>query len=74
MGFTENCHRTLWHTLQRHKTNLLQDLKTAGYDVLWGGKNDLLSPDSCADSTANFRLDRRSTRAIRPSRGGRNTI
>ncbi len=58
-----NGHRTLWHALQRHEPQLLKYLKTAGYDVMWGGKNDLLSPDSFADSVTDFRLGQRSTRA-----------
>jgi choline-sulfatase len=65
-------HRTLWHPLQPDEPNLLRYFKQAGYDVLWGGKNDLLSPDSFADSVTDYRLGERSTRAIRPSRGGRN--
>ena len=65
-------HRTLWHPLQPDEPNLLHYFKQAGYDVLWGGKNDLLSPGSFADSVTDYRLEERSTRAVRPSRGGRN--
>jgi arylsulfatase A-like enzyme len=43
-------HRTLWHMLRPHEPNLLRDLKQAGYTVHWYGKNDLLSPESFADS------------------------
>lgn len=66
-------HRTLWHTLRPDEPNLLRYLKQAGYEVLWGGKNDLLAPESFTDSVDDFRLGQRaSSRAIRPSRGGRN--
>ncbi|GAB4563949.1 MAG: sulfatase-like hydrolase/transferase [Anaerolineae bacterium] len=36
-------HRTLWHLLRPDEPNLLQYLREAGYDVIWYGKNDLLS-------------------------------
>lgn len=58
-------HRTLWHPLQRDEPNLLRYLKQAGYEVLWGGKNDLLAPDAFVDSVDDWRLAKRSTRAIR---------
>ncbi|WP_309714388.1 sulfatase-like hydrolase/transferase [Armatimonas sp.] len=58
-------HRTLWHTLQPDEPNLLRYLKQAGYEVVWGGKNDLLSPESFASSVDDWKLDKRSTRAIR---------
>jgi choline-sulfatase len=65
-------HRTLWHPLQPDEPNLLRYFKQAGYDVLWGGKNDLLSPGSFADSVTDYRLGMRSTRAVRRAKGGRN--
>ncbi|MES2464743.1 MAG: sulfatase-like hydrolase/transferase [Armatimonadota bacterium] len=65
-------HRTLWHPLQPEEPNLLRYFKQAGYEVLWGGKNDLLSPGSFADSVTDYRLGARSTRALRPTMGGRN--
>lgn len=43
-------HRTLWHMLRPDEPNLLRYLKQAGYTVHWYGKNDLLSPQSFADS------------------------
>ncbi|MDH7569236.1 MAG: sulfatase-like hydrolase/transferase [Armatimonadota bacterium] len=61
-------HRTLWHALRPEEPNLLKYLKGAGYEVVWGGKNDLLSPASFADSVTDYRLGTRSRRAIR--RGG----
>lgn len=45
-------HRTLWHTLRPEDPNLFRYLKAAGYDVQWWGKNDLLSPDSFANSVS----------------------
>ena len=38
--------------------NLLKYLKQSGYEVIWGGKNDLLAPD--AFSRERRRLERRS--------------
>ena len=57
-------HRTLWHLLRPDEPNLLRYLKGAGYDVYWGGKNDLLTPEAFADSVTDFRLGERSTRAV----------
>lgn len=41
-------HRTMYHMLhpERDEPNLLNILKDAGYDVWWGGKNDL-TPGQC---------------------------
>jgi arylsulfatase A-like enzyme len=58
-------HRTLWHALRPDEPNLLRYLKQAGYDVLWGGKNDLLSPEAFLESVTDWRLGQRSTRAVR---------
>ncbi len=63
-------HRTLWHMLRPDEPNLLKYLKGAGYDVYWGGKNDLLAPASFADSVTDFRLGDRSRRALPGSRAG----
>lgn len=57
-------HRTLWHMLRPDEPNLLRYLKSAGYDVYWGGKNDLLAPECFADSVTDFRLGDRSRRAL----------
>ena len=38
-----NGHRTLWHLLRPHESNLFGYLKDAGYDIAWYGKNDLFS-------------------------------
>lgn len=43
-------HRTLWHCLRPDEPNTMKYLKSAGYDVHWIGKNDLLSPESFANS------------------------
>ena len=45
-------HRTLWHPLQPDEPNTLKYLKQAGYEVHWVGKNDLLAPESFADSVS----------------------
>lgn len=57
-------HRTLWHLLRPDEPNLLKYLKQAGYHVYWGGKNDLLAPESFAESVTDFRLGDRARRAI----------
>ena len=57
-------HRTLWHLLRQDEPNLLRYLKGAGYDVYWGGKNDLLAPEAFGDSVTDYRLGARSTRAV----------
>jgi arylsulfatase A-like enzyme len=38
-----NGHRTMLNLLKPNESNLLKNLKKAGYYVWWGGKNDLLS-------------------------------
>jgi arylsulfatase A-like enzyme len=56
-------HRTLWNMLGPQDPNLLKYFKQAGYQVLWGGKNDLLSPPAFASSVSDYRLGDRSRRA-----------
>lgn len=64
-------HRTLWNPLRADEPNLLRTLREAGYEVVWGGKNDTLSPEALAASVDDFRLGDRS--ALPPARaGGRN--
>ena len=46
-------HRTLWHLLRPHEPNLLRDLKQAGVQIRWYGKNDLLSVARFADSVTS---------------------
>lgn len=55
-------HRTLWNMLRPDEPNLLKYLKEDGYDVHWGGKNDLLAPEGFAESVTDYRLGQRSTR------------
>lgn len=62
-------HRTLWNMLRPEDPNLLKYLKQAGYDVIWGGKNDLLSPGAFAESVSDWDVGRFSTRA-RPNGHG----
>jgi arylsulfatase A-like enzyme len=57
-------HRTLWHMLRPDEPNLLRSLKGAGYDVHWGGKNDLLAPPSFPLAVSDFHLGARSRRAV----------
>ena len=57
-------HRTLWHLLRPDEPNLLKYLKGAGYDVYWGGKNDLLAPESFAANVTDYRLGDRSRRTL----------
>lgn len=64
-------HRTLWNPLRADEPNLLRSLREAGYEVVWGGKNDTLSPDVFAASVDDFRIGERSK--LPPARaGGRN--
>ncbi|MGF9696622.1 sulfatase-like hydrolase/transferase [Paenibacillus sp. MABNR03] len=42
-------HRTMYHLLKPDEPMLLQKLKEAGYFVWWGGKNDLIDPESGYD-------------------------
>ncbi|MGH2367719.1 MAG: sulfatase-like hydrolase/transferase [Chloroflexota bacterium] len=56
-------HRTLWHMLRPDEPNLLRYLKDAGYEVYWGGKNDLLAPESFPLSVTDYQLGARSRRA-----------
>ena len=46
-------HRSLYYGLHPDEPNLFRYLKEAGYDVYWFGKNDLLSPDSFAQSVTH---------------------
>ena len=62
-------HRTLWNMLRPEDPNLLKYLKQAGYDVHWGGKNDLLSPAAFAESVTDYRIGSRSKQA-RPAGHG----
>lgn len=57
-------HRTLWHLLRPDEPNLLRSLRQAGYTVYWGGKNDLLAPESFATSVDDWHLGNRSRRAV----------
>lgn len=61
-------HRTLWNLLRPDEPNLLRSCKEAGYDVYWGGKNDLLAPTSFAASVTDYQLADRAPRAIRSHR------
>lgn len=56
-------HRTLWHLLRPDEPNLFKYLKEAGYSVYWGGKNDVLAPQSFTDSVTDFHLGDRSRHA-----------
>ena len=56
-------HRTLWNMLRPEDPNLLKYLKQSGYDVHWGGKNDLLSPAAFEQSVTDYQLGARSRRA-----------
>lgn len=45
-------HRTLWYPLQPDEPNTLKYLKSAGYEVHWIGKNDLLAQRAFEDSVS----------------------
>lgn len=48
-------HRTMYHMLKPDEPMLLQKLKEAGYFVWWGGKNDLIDPESGYDAYCNVK-------------------
>jgi choline-sulfatase len=48
-------HRSLYHFLRPDEPNLFRDLRRAGYDVYWFGKNDALAAASFADSVTEWR-------------------
>lgn len=54
-------HRSLYYFLKPDEPNLFRYLKQNGYDVFWYGKNDLLAPESFADSVTEW--------GPRPARG-----
>ncbi len=54
-------HRTLWNPLRDDEPNLLRGFRDAGYEVIWGGKNDTLSPDAFAGSVDDYRVGDRSS-------------
>lgn len=47
-------HRTLWNCLKADDPNTLKYLKRNGWEVYWGGKNDLLSPEAFEDSVTEI--------------------
>ncbi|HEX3918531.1 MAG TPA: sulfatase-like hydrolase/transferase, partial [Caulobacteraceae bacterium] len=48
-------HRSLYYFLRPEEPNLFRDLRRAGYDVYWFGKNDALAAASFADSVTEWR-------------------
>lgn len=60
-------HRTLGHPLQQGEPNLLHYLRSAGYDVRMGGKNDLFSPEALRESVDDCHLHRRVSKPAAPS-------
>ncbi len=48
-------HRSLYYFLRPDEPNLFRDLRRAGYDVYWFGKNDALAAASFADSVTEWR-------------------
>ncbi|MGH6970465.1 MAG: sulfatase-like hydrolase/transferase, partial [Caulobacteraceae bacterium] len=48
-------HRSLYYFLRPDEPNLFRDLRTAGYDVYWFGKNDALAAASFAGSVTEWR-------------------
>lgn len=47
-------HRSLYYFLHPDEPNLFRYLKQNGYEVYWYGKNDLLSPETFADSVTDW--------------------
>jgi choline-sulfatase len=48
-------HRSLYYLLRQNEPNMFRTLKKAGYDVFFFGKNDVLTPDSFADSVTEWK-------------------
>jgi choline-sulfatase len=48
-------HRSLYHFLRPDEPNLFRDLRRAGYDVYWFGKNDALAAASFEGSVTEWR-------------------
>jgi arylsulfatase A-like enzyme len=51
-------HRSLYYFLQPDEPNMFRYLRQAGYDVYMFGKNDVLAPESLADSLTQWRNPR----------------
>ncbi len=47
-------HRSLYYFLHEDEPNMFRYLRQNGYDVYWYGKNDLLAPESFADSVTEW--------------------
>lgn len=47
-------HRSLMYFLRPEEPNLFRDLRRAGYDVFWFGKNDALAAQSFSDSVTQW--------------------
>jgi choline-sulfatase len=62
-------HRSLYYFLHPDEPNLFRYLKQNGYDIYWYGKNDLLAPESFADSVTEWEMRAGPTKG---RSGGRN--
>lgn len=51
-------HRSLYYFLKLHEPNMFRYLRQAGYDVFLFGKNDVLAPETFADSVTEWRNPR----------------
>src|SRR5438552_11264271 len=51
-------HRSLYYFLKPNEPNLFRYLRQAGYDVFLFGKNDVLAPETLADSVTEWRNPR----------------
>jgi len=67
-------HRTLYHMLQADEPNLLEVLKSAGYQVWWGGKNDLVPADQDASQVVDVRYRAENDPEIHLSAGPREDL
>lgn len=48
-------HRTMYHMLRDDEPNVLRTLKQAGYQVWWGGKNDLTPAQNASERLVDVR-------------------
>lgn len=59
-------HRSQMYYLRPEEPNLFRYLRQAGYDVFWGGKNDVLAQRTFDDSVSSWNLAARQGGAERP--------
>jgi len=64
-------HRTMTHMMAPDEPVLLRTLKENGYNVWWGGKNDLVPAENGFDDYCTVKHERLANKRLYPSRGWR---